>query len=92
MAEIKWNPDAIRQAVQEGINNNVVPKMQAVLDSVLASERSKDVEVVKATLATRWHQDLGLTASDEFLQRMAEQFAAGKRVVLSPGELPPINL
>lgn len=91
MPEIKWNPDAIRQVVQEGFDN-AVPKMQAVLDSVLASERGKGIEAVRATLAARWQHDLGLTASDEFLQGMAEQLAAGTRVVLRPGQLPPINM
>lgn len=91
MAEIKWNPDAIRQTLQEGLDK-AAPKMQDVLDSVLASERGKDVQSVKATLAARWHQDLGLTASDELLQRMAEQLAAGTRVVLRSGEVPPINI
>lgn len=89
MAEIKWNPDAVRQVVQRGFDD-AVPKMQAVLDSVLASEQGKDVEAVKATLAARWQQQLGLTASDGFLQGTAEQLAAGTRVVLKPGELPPI--
>jgi len=89
--EITWNRDAVRQAVQTGFDA-AVPKMQAVLDSVLASEQGKDVGAVKATLATRWRRDLGLTASDEFLQGMAEQLAAGTRVVLRPGQVPPINI
>ncbi len=91
MAEIKWNPDALRRVVQRGFDD-AVPKMQAVLDSVLASEQGKNVEVVKATLAARWHQQLGLAASDGFLQGTAEQLAAGTRVVLRPGQLPPINI
>jgi len=77
--------------LQKGLDD-VRPKMQYVLDSVLASERGKDVGAVKATLATRWQRDLGLTASDEFLQGMAEQLAAGTRVVLRPGQVPPINI
>jgi hypothetical protein len=89
--EIKWNPDAIRQAVQESVDD-AVPKMQAVLDSVLASERGKDLGVVKAFLATRWQRDLGLAASDEFLQGMAEQLAAGTRVVLRPDQVPAITI
>jgi hypothetical protein len=74
--EIRWNRDAIGQVVQKGFDD-AVPKMQGVLDSVLVSERGKGVDV-KATLAARWQQDLGLTASDEFLQRTAEQLAAGE--------------
>jgi hypothetical protein len=88
--EIKWNPDAVQQAVQKSFDD-AVPKMQAVLDSVLANEQGKDITAVRATLGARWQQELGLTASDEFLQGMAEQLAAGTRVVLRPGQLPPIN-
>ncbi|HEY4809948.1 MAG TPA: hypothetical protein VIH71_02720, partial [Solirubrobacteraceae bacterium] len=74
MPEVNWNPDAIRQVAQKGLDD-AAPRMQAVLDSVLASDRGRDVAAVKATLAARWQRDLGLTASDEFLQGMAEKLA-----------------
>jgi hypothetical protein len=66
--------------------------MQDVLDSVLASEQGKDVAAVKATLAARWQQEIGTTPSDGFLQGVAEKLAAGTRVVLKPGQVPPIDV
>jgi hypothetical protein len=91
MAEIKWNQDALQRVVKSGFEE-AAAKMQAVLDSVRVSEQGKSAEAVKGTLATRWRSDLGMTPSDEFLQKMAEQLAAGTRVVLRPDKVPPIEI
>jgi hypothetical protein len=88
---VKWNPDALNQVVQKAFQGRV-EDVQRVLDSLLATEKGKDVATVKATLAARWQSEFGITPSDEFLQPVAEKLAAGARVVLKPGEVPRLDL
>jgi hypothetical protein len=88
---IKWNPEVLHRSV-ESVFNARADEMQAVLDSLRTSEQGKDVAAVKATLASRWQQEFGSMLSDEFLQSVAERLAGGTRVVLRPGNVPPIDL
>lgn len=80
---VQWNPDALRQAATQAARAGT-GQMQGVLDSLAFSERGKDVEAVRATLTSRWQQELGVPFPADLLQRAAENLAGGTRVVLNP--------
>jgi hypothetical protein len=85
---ITWNDDAVRKAAIEGVGR-LVGSQQALLDAVGTEARGQDVATVKATLRSRWQREFSSTPSDDLLQSMAEQLAAGMRVVLRVHGAPP---
>jgi hypothetical protein len=91
MADIKWNPDALTKAANAAVAQRA-SQMQALLDSLHATERGKDVSAVKYVLASRWQQDFGVMPSDEWLTAYAEQLAAGRRIIVNAQTIPTGSL
>ncbi len=59
-------------------------EMQTVLDAVRSTEQGKDIEVVKASLASRWRAAFERDLTDPHLSASDEQLANGGAVIVKP--------
>jgi hypothetical protein len=79
----EFNEDAIRDLAERAVMTRS-QEMQTVLDAGRSTEQGKDVEVVKASLASRWRAAFDQDLIDPHLSAWAEQLANGGAVVVKP--------
>ncbi len=79
----EFNEDAIRDLAERAVTMRA-QEMQTVLDAVRSTEQGKDIEVVKASLASRWRAAFERDLTDPHLSAWAEQLANGDAVIVKP--------